>query len=98
PLHHHSFPTRRSSDLYTMRKGRIQFTVPMLWALAFIPTFLIGGVTGVMLGMAAADFHYHNTMFLIAHFHYTLVGGVVYAVFAALDRKSTRLNSSHVNN
>lgn len=69
--------------LFTMRKGRIQFTVPMLWALAFIPTFLIGGVTGVMLGMAAADFQYHNTMFLIAHFHYTLVGGVVYAVFAA---------------
>lgn len=69
--------------LFTMRKGRIVFEQPMLWALAFIPTFLVGGVTGVMLGMASADFQYHNTLFLVAHFHYTLVGGVVYAVFAA---------------
>ncbi|WAA09325.1 cytochrome aa3 quinol oxidase subunit I [Fervidibacillus albus] len=70
--------------LFTMRKGRIEFTTPMLWSLAFIPTFLIGGVTGVMLAMAAADFQYHNTLFLVAHFHYTLIPGVVYAVFAAL--------------
>jgi len=70
--------------LFTMRKGRIEFTAPMMWTLAFIPTFLIGGVTGVMLGMAAADFQYHNTLFLVAHFHYTLIPGVVYAVFAAL--------------
>ncbi|MCU9615069.1 cytochrome aa3 quinol oxidase subunit I [Caldibacillus lycopersici] len=70
--------------LFTMRKGRIEFTAPMMWALAFIPTFLIGGVTGVMLAMAAADFQYHNTLFLVAHFHYTLIPGVVYAVFAAL--------------
>lgn len=70
--------------LFTMRKGRIEFKAPMMWALAFIPTFLIGGVTGVMLAMAAADFQYHNTLFLVAHFHYTLIPGVVYAVFAAL--------------
>jgi cytochrome aa3-600 menaquinol oxidase subunit I len=70
--------------LFTMRKGRIVFEQPMMWALAFIPTFLIGGVTGVMLGMASADFQYHNTLFLVAHFHYTLVGGVVYAVFTAI--------------
>ena len=69
--------------LFTIRKGRVVFTQPMMWALAFIPTFLIGGVTGVMLAMAATDFQYHNTLFLVAHFHYTLVGGVVYAVFAA---------------
>ena len=70
--------------LFTMRKGRIEFAPPMMWSLAFIPTFLIGGVTGVMLAMAAADFQYHNTMFLVAHFHYTLIPGVVYAVFAAI--------------
>ncbi|MCM3217578.1 cytochrome aa3 quinol oxidase subunit I [Niallia taxi] len=68
--------------LFTMRKGRIQFTTAMLWSLAFIPTFTIGGVTGVMLAMAAADYQYHNTLFLVAHFHYVLIPGVVYAVFA----------------
>lgn len=70
--------------LFTMRKGRIQMTTAMLWSLAFIPTFTIGGVTGVMLAMAAADYQYHNTMFLVAHFHYVLIPGVVFAVFAAL--------------
>ena len=68
--------------LFTMRKGRIQFTNAMMWSLAFIPTFTIGGVTGVMLAMAAADYQYHNTLFLVAHFHYVLIPGVVYAVFA----------------
>src|SRR5690606_8931542 len=68
--------------LGTLYKARIQFTAAMMWALAFIPTFVIGGVTGVMLGMAAADFQYHNTYFLIAHFHYTLIAGVVFACFA----------------
>ena len=65
-----------------MRKGRIRFTTAMLWALAFIPCFLIGGITGVMLAMGAADYQYHNTLFLVAHFHYTLIPGVVFAVFA----------------
>jgi cytochrome aa3-600 menaquinol oxidase subunit 1 len=68
--------------LLTLHKSRIEFTVPMLWSVGFIPTFLIGGVTGVMLGMAAADFQYHNSYFLIAHFHYTLICGTVYACFA----------------
>ncbi|MEF3309431.1 cytochrome aa3 quinol oxidase subunit I [Paenibacillus sp. GYB004] len=68
--------------LGTLYKGRIQFTTAMMWALAFIPTFVIGGVTGVMLGMAAADFQYHNNYFLVAHFHYTLIAGVVFACFA----------------
>ncbi|MGD6965399.1 cytochrome aa3 quinol oxidase subunit I [Rossellomorea vietnamensis] len=70
--------------LFTMRKGRIKMTTSMLWALAFIPTFTIGGVTGVMLAMGAADYQYHNTLFLVAHFHYVLIPGVVYAVFAGL--------------
>jgi len=70
--------------LGTLYKGRIEFTVAMMWSVAFIPTFLIGGVTGVMLGMAAADFQYHNNYFLVAHFHYTLIAGVVFACFAGL--------------
>jgi cytochrome aa3-600 menaquinol oxidase subunit 1 len=68
--------------LLTLYKGKIEFTVPMLWSVGFIPTFLIGGVTGVMLGMAAADFQYHNGYFLVAHFHYTLIAGTVFACFA----------------
>lgn len=70
--------------LFTLRKGSIVFTTPMLWSLAFIPTFTIGGVTGVMLAMASADFQYHNTMFLVAHFHYTLIPGTVYAFIAGM--------------
>ncbi|MBD1379753.1 cytochrome aa3 quinol oxidase subunit I [Bacillus sp. IB182487] len=68
--------------LFTLYKGKIKFTVPMLWSLAFIPNFVIGGVTGVMLAMAAADYQYHNTYFLIAHFHYVLIAGTVFACFA----------------
>ncbi|WP_438349531.1 cytochrome aa3 quinol oxidase subunit I [Paenibacillus sp. FA6] len=68
--------------LFTMRKGKISFTTPMLYSLAFIPIFTIGGVTGVMLAMASADYQYHNTMFLVAHFHYVLIPGTVFAVIA----------------
>lgn len=68
--------------LFTMHRGRIEFTTPMLYSLAFIPVFTIGGVTGVMLAMASADYQYHNTMFLVAHFHYTLIPGTVFAVLA----------------
>lgn len=68
--------------LFTLQKGRISFTTPMLYTLAFIPIFTIGGVTGVMLAMASADYQYHNTMFLVAHFHYVLIPGTVFAVIA----------------
>lgn len=70
--------------LATLYKSKIQFTSPMLWSLAFIPSFTIGGVTGVMLGMAAADYQYHNTYFLVSHFHYVLIPGTVFACFAGL--------------
>ncbi len=68
--------------LFTLYKGSIRFTTPMLWSLAFIPNFVIGGVTGVMLAMAAADYQYHNTYFLVAHFHYVLISGTVFSCFA----------------
>ncbi|WP_261131267.1 cytochrome aa3 quinol oxidase subunit I [Bacillus sp. Marseille-Q3570] len=70
--------------LFTLYKGRIKITTAMLWSLAFIPNFTIGGVTGVMLAMAAADYQYHNTYFLVAHFHYVLISGTVFACFAGL--------------
>lgn len=68
--------------LLTMWKGKIRFTVPMLYAIGFIPLFTVGGVTGVMLAMSAADYQYHNTMFLVAHFHNTIIPGVVFAMLA----------------
>jgi cytochrome aa3-600 menaquinol oxidase subunit I len=68
--------------LLTLWKGKITITTPMLYSLLFIPIFTIGGVTGVMLGMSAADYQYHNTMFLVAHFHMVIIPGVVFAMLA----------------
>jgi cytochrome aa3-600 menaquinol oxidase subunit I len=70
--------------LLTLRKGKIVVTTPMLYALLFIPLFTLGGVTGVMLAMSAADYQYHNTMFLVAHFHNVIIPGVVFAMLAGL--------------
>ncbi|MEH6907949.1 cytochrome aa3 quinol oxidase subunit I [Neobacillus drentensis] len=70
--------------LFTLWKGKIRFTVPMLYSIGFIPLFVIGGMTGVMLAMSAADYQYHNTMFLVAHFHNVIIPGVVFAMLAGL--------------
>ncbi len=70
--------------LFTLHKGKIRFTTPMLWSLGFIPNFVVGGVTGVMLAMAAADYQYHNTYFLVSHFHYVLIAATVFSCFAGL--------------
>jgi cytochrome aa3-600 menaquinol oxidase subunit I len=70
--------------LLTLRKGKIVITTPMLYSLLFIPLFTLGGVTGVMLAMSAADYQYHNTMFLVAHFHNVIIPGVVFAMLAGL--------------
>ncbi|HWO74833.1 MAG TPA: cytochrome c oxidase subunit I [Bacillus sp. (in: firmicutes)] len=69
--------------LFTMWGGKISFTTPMLYGVAFIPSFLLGGVTGVMLAAAPADYQYHDSYFVVAHFHYVIVGGVVFALLAA---------------
>ncbi len=70
--------------LFTMYRGRIRFELPMMWTVAFMLTFVIGGMTGVMLAIPAADFVLHNSLFLIAHFHNVIIGGVVFGLFAAI--------------
>lgn len=70
--------------LFTMYRGRISFKQPMLWTIAFIPCFVIGGATGVMLAVAPADYQYHNSYFLVAHFHQVLIGGVVFGYLAGI--------------
>lgn len=70
--------------LLTMWGGNIRFSTPMLYAIAFIPSFVIGGVTGVMQAAAPADYQYHDSYFIVAHFHYVIVGGVVFALLAAV--------------
>ncbi|MFE8703677.1 cytochrome c oxidase subunit I [Cytobacillus sp. FJAT-54145] len=69
--------------LFTMWGGSIQFTTPMLYAVAFIPSFVAGGVTGIMNAAASADYQFHDTYFVVAHFHYVIVGGVVFGLLAA---------------
>lgn len=70
--------------IFTMWGGSIRFTVANLYAIGFIPTFVMGGVTGVMLASAPADYQYHDTYFVVAHFHYVIVGGLILGIFAGL--------------
>lgn len=70
--------------LFTLWGGQIRFTTANIFATAFIPTFVMGGTTGVMLAIPSADFQYHDTYFVVAHFHYVIVGGLVLGLFAGL--------------
>src|SRR5476651_682220 len=70
--------------LFTMYQGRIQLNAAMLWTIGFIITFSVGGMTGVLLAVPGADFVLHNSLFLIAHFHNVIIGGVVFGCFAGL--------------
>lgn len=68
--------------LATMYRGRITFSTPMMWTIAFLVTFSIGGMTGVLMSVPAVDFQMHNSVFLVAHFHNTIIGGVAFGLFA----------------
>lgn len=68
--------------LFTMYGGRISFRTPMFWFMSFVVTFTIGGVTGVILAVPAIDFQVHNSLFLVAHFHNVIIGGVVFGYLA----------------
>jgi cytochrome o ubiquinol oxidase subunit 1 len=68
--------------LFTMFRGRIIFATPMLWFMGFLTTFVVGGMTGVLMAIPGADFQLHNSLFLIAHFHNMIIGGVLFGFFA----------------
>ena len=71
--------------LFTMYRGRIRFELPMLWTVGFMVTFVIGGMTGVLLAVPPADFVLHNSLFLVAHFHNVIIGGVLFGMFAGVN-------------
>ena len=71
--------------LFTMYRGKIRFETPMIWVMGFIPTFVIGGLTGVLLAVPPADFVLHNSLFLVAHFHNVIIGGVVFGLLAGVQ-------------
>ncbi|MCF7644451.1 cytochrome o ubiquinol oxidase subunit I [Bacillus subtilis] len=68
--------------LFTMYKGRVRMETPVLWTVGFMCTFVVGGMTGVMLAIPPADFVLHNSVFLIAHFHNVIISGVLFGCFA----------------
>jgi cytochrome o ubiquinol oxidase subunit I len=68
--------------LFTMYRGRVRFPTPVLWTIGFMITFVIGGMTGVLMAVPPADFVLHNSLFLVAHFHNTIIGGVVFGLLA----------------
>jgi cytochrome c oxidase subunit 1 len=70
--------------LSTMWQGAMTFEAPMLWAIAFVVLFTMGGFTGLMMAISPADLQYHDTYFIVAHFHYVLVSGAVFAIIAAV--------------
>src|SRR5436190_3432489 len=70
--------------LFTMYGGRIRFATPMMWSIGFMVTFIIGGLTGVLVAVPPADFLLHNSLFLVAHFHNVIIGGVLFGAFAGL--------------
>lgn len=70
--------------LFTMYRGRIRFELPMMWTIGFMITFVIGGMTGVLLAVPPADFVLHNSLFLIAHFHNVIIGGVLFGLLAGI--------------
>jgi cytochrome o ubiquinol oxidase subunit 1 len=71
--------------LFTMYRGRIRYELPMMWSVSFMVTFVIGGMTGVMLAVPPADFMLHNSLFLVAHFHNVIIGGVLFGLFAGIN-------------
>ena len=81
----------------TMHKGKIHFGTPMLWFLGFIAVFAIGGMAGVMLAVPPADFQLHNSLFLVAHFHSMVIGGVLFSIFCGISFWFPKLTGFKLN-
>ena len=94
-----SIPIAELLFLYiaTLYRGSIEFSVPMLWALGFIATFLLGGVTGIYLGANGADIFFHDTYFVVAHFHYTFFPIAIIGMFAGLTFWFPKMFGRHMN-
>ncbi len=83
--------------LFTMYRGRLRITVPVLWTLGFMVTFTVGGMTGVLLAVPGADYVLHNSLFLIAHFHNTIIGGAVFGYLAGFAFWFPKAMGFHLN-
>ena len=83
--------------LFTMFRGRITFTTPMMWLIGFMIVFSVGGMTGVLLSVPGVDFQMHNSVFLIAHFHNVIIGGVVFGAFAGLTYWFPKIHGFKLN-
>ena len=83
--------------LFTMHRGRINFATPMHWLVGFLLTFTMGGMTGVLMAIPGADFQLHNSLFLIAHFHNTIIGGVIFGYFAGFSYWFSKATGFHLN-
>ena len=86
-----------SSLVLSLWGGSIRFTTPMLFALAFLPMFGIGGLTGLPLGLAASDVTLHDTYYVVAHFHYLVAPGTVFALFAGIYHWFPRITGRTLN-
>jgi len=85
------------SWIATMYKGRIKFSVPMLWFLGFIGIFALGGISGALLAIPPVDFQLHNSLFLVAHFHSMVIGGVLFGAFAGLNYWFPKMSGFKLN-
>ncbi|MFZ1250512.1 MAG: cbb3-type cytochrome c oxidase subunit I [Candidatus Microsaccharimonas sp.] len=83
--------------IFTMYRGRVRFATPMLWFMGFIVTFTLGGLAGVMMSVPAADFQFHNSLFLVAHFHTMIVGGVLFGFFAGFTYWFPKFTGFYLN-
>ena len=81
----------------TMHRGMIRFDTPMLWFLGFVAIFTIGGVSGLVLAFPPADFQLHNSLFLVAHFHSNVVGGVLFGIFAGISYWFPKITGFRLN-